>query len=151
MVRIADISWAGKLLAVSACTLCHGLAGDGTGRWARLHPRLHLAIAPGSPEYYIKIIREGGDAVGRSPFMPPSQDELSPEQIGDLVSYLAVVQDPVRRGEAIFKLNCLLCHGVKGDGNGRGGRLPHPPPADLRVARAMTATRQIVLSVTAVR
>ena len=121
----------GAVVFKAYCKLCHGEAGDGTGRGAKLHPRLHLAISPGTAEFYIKIIREGGGAAGRSPYMPPWQDELSPEQVGDLVAYLSVVRDPVRRGEAVFKLNCILCHGVRGDGNGRGGQLAHPRPADL--------------------
>ena len=121
----------GAIVFKAYCTLCPGESGGGNGRSARLHPRLHLAIAPGTPEYYIKIIREGGDSVGRSAYMPPWRDELSPEQVGDLAAYLAVVRDPVFRGEAVFKLNCILCHGVKGDGNGRGSRLGHPRPADL--------------------
>lgn len=121
----------GAIVFKAYCTLCHGEPGDGSGRAARLHPRLHLAITPGSPEFYIKIIREGGESVGRSPFMPPWQDELSAEQIGDLVAYLAVVRDSVRRGEAVFKLNCVLCHGIRANGKGRAGQLSHPPPANL--------------------
>ena len=121
----------GAIVFKAYCTLCHGEPGDGTGRAAKLHPKSHLAISHGSPEYFIKIIREGGESVGRSPFMPPWQDELSPEQIGDLVAHLAIVRDPIRRGEAVFKLNCILCHGVHGDGNGRAGRLARTAPANL--------------------
>jgi cytochrome c oxidase cbb3-type subunit III len=43
----------------------------------------------------------------------------------------AIVRDSARRGEVVYKTNCMLCHGVQGDGNGRAGRLSHPPPADL--------------------
>ncbi len=63
--------------------------------------------------------------------MPPWQDELSNEQIGDVVAFLTVIADPVRRGEVIFKTNCVLCHGVRGDGQGRASKLFAPPPADL--------------------
>jgi len=121
----------GGIVFKAYCALCHGERGDGTGRWARLHARLHLVISSGTPEYYSKIVREGGGSVKRSPFMPAWEEELSAEQIGDVVAYLAVVRDPARRGEAVFKQNCMLCHGVRGDGNGRAGRLSHPPPADL--------------------
>ena len=63
--------------------------------------------------------------------MPTWDDELSDEQIADVISYLALVTDPVRRGEVVFKTNCILCHGVNGDGKGRASVLFNPPPADL--------------------
>jgi cytochrome c553 len=44
---------------------------------------------------------------------------------------LAVISSPVRRGEVVFKTNCVLCHGVRGDGKGRAAALFSPPPADL--------------------
>jgi cytochrome c oxidase cbb3-type subunit 3 len=121
----------GSIVFKAYCTLCHGERGDGTGRGAKAHARLHLAIKPGSPEFYISVVREGGQSPGISPYMPPWKDELSVEQIADVVAYLAILHDSARRGEAVFKLNCMLCHGVHGDGNGRAGRLSHPPPADL--------------------
>ena len=121
----------GSIVFKAYCALCHGERGDGTGRGAKVHARLHLAIKPGSPEYYISVVREGGQSTGISPYMPPWKDELSAEQIADVVAYLGILHDSARRGEAVFKLNCMLCHGVYGDGNGRAGRLSHPSPADL--------------------
>jgi hypothetical protein len=38
------------------------------------------------------IIRKGGSAVGRSPFMPPWGEELSNEQVRDLIYYLNVIK-----------------------------------------------------------
>jgi len=69
--------------------------------------------------------------VGASPSMPPWQDELSDEQVGYVLLFLTVVRDPVRRGEVVFKMNCVLCHGLRADGKGRAAKLYHPPPADL--------------------
>ena len=63
--------------------------------------------------------------------MPPWQDELSDEQIKDVVAYLGVVSNTAGRGEVVFKTNCVLCHGVKGDGKGRASVLFDPPPANL--------------------
>jgi len=77
------------------------------------------------------VIRKGGEAVGASPSMPPWQDELSDEQVGDVLAFLTVLEDPVRRGEVTFKTNCVLCHGVRGDGKGRAAKLYDPPPVDL--------------------
>ncbi len=121
----------GRLVYRTYCTLCHGENGDGAGRANVLYGDADLAIRKRSHDYYEKIIRGGGEAVGRSPFMPTWEDELSDEQIADVVEYLASLTDPVRRGEVVFKTNCILCHGIKGDGKGRSARLYDPPPADL--------------------
>jgi cytochrome c oxidase cbb3-type subunit III len=114
----------GAIVFKTYCGRCHGERGDGMGR-------ADMAIASRSPQYYEKIIRGGGHTVGRSSYMPPWQDELSEEQLGDVVAYVTIVGDPVRRGEAVYKTNCILCHGVQGDGKGRAAALIHPPPVDL--------------------
>lgn len=121
----------GGIVFKAYCGLCHGERGDGMGRAAKLYAELHLTITPHPPEYYEKIIRQGGLAVGGSAYMPPWQAELSDEQIGDVIAYLTVVGDTVRRGEVVYKTNCVLCHGIHGDGKGRAASLFHPPPVDL--------------------
>jgi len=121
----------GGIVFKSYCTLCHGERGDGVARAAKLYGDANLEIGARPEGYYDKIIREGGAAVKRSEFMPPWQGELSDEQINDVVAYLAVVTSPLKRGEAVFKANCILCHGVKGDGKGRASVLFNPPPANL--------------------
>jgi cytochrome c oxidase cbb3-type subunit 3 len=104
---------------------------NGDTKAAKLYNVATLSIKPMSTEYYEKIIRGGGPAVGKAPYMPPWQDELSNEQIKDVVAYLGVVSNAVGRGEVVFKTNCVLCHGVKGDGKGRASVLFDPPPANL--------------------
>jgi cytochrome c oxidase cbb3-type subunit III len=121
----------GGIVFKNYCVLCHGERGDGVARAAKLYAGINLAIRPRTLGYYNKIVRKGGVAVGASPSMPPWQDELSNEQVGDVLSYLTVLGDPVRRGEVIFKTNCVLCHGLKGDGKGRAAKLYNPPPTDL--------------------
>ena len=121
----------GGIVFKNYCKLCHGEIGDGVARATKLYGNVSLDIGPQSGDYFDKIIRSGGAAVGRSEFMPPWQDELSDEQVKDVVAYLEVISSPERRGEAVFKANCLLCHGVKGDGKGRASVLFNPPPADL--------------------
>lgn len=121
----------GGIVFKSYCKLCHGEIGDGKARASKLYGDANLNITQQSAGYFEKIIRRGGKAVGRSEFMPPWGDELSDEQVSDVVAYLAVIAKPARRGEAVFKANCLLCHGVKGDGKGRASVLFDPPPADL--------------------
>ncbi len=121
----------GGIVFKTYCVVCHGERGDGVARAAKLYSGLNLSIKPRSSEYYAKIIRQGGERVGASGFMPPWQDELSNEQIGDVVAFLKVIGDPVRRGEVVFKANCVLCHGVRADGMGRAAKLFSPPPASL--------------------
>jgi mono/diheme cytochrome c family protein len=72
------------------CVLCHGVAGDGKGTAARAYkpPPANLVASPYNDEYKELIIRKGGGAVGRSAFMPPWGEELSDQQIRDLVVYL---------------------------------------------------------------
>lgn len=121
----------GAIVYKTYCVLCHGNDGKGGSRMTKLHGSLQLEITKQSPDYYERIIREGGAAVGRSKFMPTWGDEFSDEQINDVVAYLSLITDPVKRGEVVFRTNCILCHGVKGDGNGRAAELYDPPPADL--------------------
>lgn len=121
----------GSLVYKAYCVLCHGNKGDGNARMRKVHGNLPLNITRQTPDYYRQIVLEGGRAVGRSEFMPAWQDELSEEQVDDLVMYLTMITDPVRRGEIVFKTNCILCHGVNGDGMGRASVLFDPPPADL--------------------
>jgi cytochrome c oxidase cbb3-type subunit 3 len=121
----------GGIVFRSYCILCHGDRGDGAARAAKLYAGLNLTIRPRPVAYYEKIIRQGGEGVGAAPSMPPWQDELSDEQIQDVVTFLTVLGDPVRRGEVVFKTNCVLCHGVHGDGRGRAAKLYDPPPTDL--------------------
>ena len=121
----------GGIVFKNYCKLCHGEKADGIARAARLYGVANLAIKPAAEDYYYKIIRGGGTAVGKSEFMPPWEDELSAEQINDVVAYLKIATDSERRGEVVFKTNCILCHGIKADGKGRAARLYDPPPANL--------------------
>ena len=112
------------------CVLCHGEQGDGNAKAKKLYENAALAIGRKTDDFE-RIIRLGGDTLGRSPYMPPWQGELSEEQIQDVVAYLKVVADEISRGEVVYKSNCILCHGVNGDGKGRAAKLYNPPPADL--------------------
>lgn len=113
------------------CVLCHGELANGDTKASKLHGMAPLAIKSMPAQYYEEIIREGGLGVGKTLYMPPWKDELSDEQIKDVVAYLGVVNNAVGRGEAVFKKNCILCHGVKGNGGGRASVLFKPPPANL--------------------
>lgn len=90
------------------CVLCHGASGRGNGRAARIHnPRpFDLTRSTVNNAYRELIIRRGGAKLGRSPDMPPWQDELSDQQIRDVIAFLGklstaaparVATDPVPR------------------------------------------------------
>ncbi len=123
----------GAIVYKAYCVLCHGERGDGVARATKLHSdkNLELAITPHERARHEKIIREGGQMAGLSEYMPAWQEELSDQQIDDLLYYLVGVRDTVKRGEVVFKTNCVLCHGVKANGKGRASVLYDPPPADL--------------------
>jgi mono/diheme cytochrome c family protein len=80
----------GGLVYANYCVTCHGFNADGNGRAARLYdPRpANLRMSDKNDAYLGLIVRMGGEAIGRSPFMPPWGAELTDEQIHDLVTYL---------------------------------------------------------------
>ena len=84
----------GSIAYRTYCVLCHGASGKGDGRAAKMYtPRpANLTVSPFPDQYKEMIIRGGGPAVGRSPYMPPWGDELTDEQITDLISFLREVR-----------------------------------------------------------
>jgi mono/diheme cytochrome c family protein len=72
------------------CVLCHGAGAEGNGRAARLYtpPPANLVTSTFNDDYWELMIRRGGAGMGRSGFMPPWGDQLTDEQIRDLVVYL---------------------------------------------------------------
>ncbi|HEX6706494.1 MAG TPA: cytochrome c [Albitalea sp.] len=80
----------GGLVYANYCVTCHGFNADGNGRAARLYnPRpANLRMSDKNDAYFGLIIRMGGEAMGRSQFMPPWGAELTDEQTNDLVTYL---------------------------------------------------------------
>lgn len=83
----------GSLVYGNYCVTCHGANADGNGRAARLYnPRPANLRASDKPDEYIQaIIRTGGQALGRSPFMPPWGAELTDEQIRDVTAYIRAI------------------------------------------------------------
>jgi mono/diheme cytochrome c family protein len=75
------------------CVTCHGINADGNGRAARLHtPRpANLRASDKNDSYIGLIVRKGGEPLGRSPGMPPWGEELTDEQISDVVAFVRSV------------------------------------------------------------
>jgi cytochrome c oxidase cbb3-type subunit III len=76
------------------CAVCHGFGGKGDGPSARgLEPKPAdftncQAMAKDSDEVLLKIIKGGGQSVGRSTVMPVWGDALSDQQIRELVKFI---------------------------------------------------------------
>lgn len=83
----------GGLVYANYCVTCHGVTADGNGRAARLYdPRpANLRASDKNDAYVELIVRRGGEAIGRSPKMPPWGEELTDEQIRDLVAFVRSV------------------------------------------------------------
>jgi len=80
----------GSIAFRTYCVLCHGSEGKGDGRASKMYtPRpANLTVSPFNDTYKEMIIRGGGASVGRSAYMPPWGDELTDEQIHDVVAFL---------------------------------------------------------------
>lgn len=80
----------GSIVFRTYCVLCHGEAADGKGRLAtgKVPPPANLTITKLTDAQKEEIIKKGGGGVNRSPFMPSWKDELSEEQIKDVISYI---------------------------------------------------------------
>ena len=85
----------GSLVFFNYCVTCHGPNADGNGRAARLYnPRpANLRASDKNAAYMKLIVRNGGKALARSEFMPPWGEELTDEQIGDVVAYLRSINN----------------------------------------------------------
>jgi mono/diheme cytochrome c family protein len=84
----------GGIVFQNYCILCHGVKADGNGRAARLYnPRpANLVMSDKNDQYKELIIRRGGAMLGRSQFMPPWGEELTDEQISDVIAFLRSIK-----------------------------------------------------------
>jgi mono/diheme cytochrome c family protein len=77
------------------CSACHGKDGSGNGPAAKVlnkHPGDFTdcnAMKAHKREFLLRIIAEGGAAVGRSSQMPGMSKKLSPKEIEELAHYVS--------------------------------------------------------------
>ncbi|MDH5324349.1 MAG: cytochrome c [Gammaproteobacteria bacterium] len=79
------------------CWQCHGMQGNGMGvniADMSVQPRDHTdakQMSARSDEELFKVIKEGGQSVGKSVLMPPWEGVLTDEEIQELVVYLRML------------------------------------------------------------
>lgn len=90
----------GKVVFQNYCILCHGKEGKGDGRAAKLHtpPPYNLTQSVMPREYISQIVRKGGEAMQRGKGMPPWGEQLTDEQINDVLNFLFTIRE--YKGEA---------------------------------------------------
>ena len=94
---------AGKQLYQQRCAPCHGSDGKAntpTAQALNPKPRDHTNGAymnALSNEHLVKVITQGGTAVGKSPIMPPQAD-LNAQQVQDMVAFMRSIAVPPYTG-----------------------------------------------------
>ncbi len=85
----------GKVLYERLCVICHGASGRGDGPTGKFLTPRPSSFAQHIPhhgaqwsDYYFKIIKDGAQAVGRSPLMMAWGSQLESNEIWDVISYI---------------------------------------------------------------
>lgn len=102
-LSIAAPAWAqslteGRELYQERCVLCHGSQGLGWDWEVKVErppvpvPNLLDILPSRSDDYLFRVIRDGGEAVGRTRFMPAFGFNMTEEGLKDIVAYLRSLQ-----------------------------------------------------------
>jgi len=83
----------GQELYLEKCVLCHGAQGEGWDWSKKAEPPIPVPdLAKTTPnqsdQYLYDIVKGGGEAVGKTKFMPPFGFDLSDQEVRDIVAYL---------------------------------------------------------------
>jgi mono/diheme cytochrome c family protein len=88
----------GKEIYQERCVLCHGSKGHGwdwdkkVARPPVPVPDLVEVVPKRSDDHLMRAIRDGGRAVGLTPFMPAFGFNMSEQELRDVVAYLRSLQ-----------------------------------------------------------
>jgi mono/diheme cytochrome c family protein len=90
----------GEALYRERCVLCHGSQGEGWD-WSKKIaappvpvPDLARVVPERSDRYLFEVIRDGGEAVGRTRLMPGFGFQLSDQEVWHLVAYMRRLGKP---------------------------------------------------------
>lgn len=84
----------GADLYAEKCVLCHGAKGEGWDWGKKVEtppvpvPDLAVAGPQRSDAFLFDVIKDGGEAVGRTRFMPPFGFQLDDDEIRSLVAFV---------------------------------------------------------------
>jgi cbb3-type cytochrome c oxidase subunit III len=140
-LRVAAAIEAGAPVFLQHCAMCHGDGGNGDGDVAPVLAQKGVKVArlndlelmsQISRDSLKIIVSKGGEHTHRSPYMPAWADSLSPEQISNVVEFIAslsstnpaiplYLQAPPgvpAEGRQLFLHHCAACHGNEGKGDG---------------------------------
>ena len=88
----------GREIYEERCVLCHGSQGEGWD-WDRKVdrppvpvPNLLEILPQRTDGYLFAVIRDGGEAVGRTRFMPAFGFNMTDQELKDIVAYLRFLQ-----------------------------------------------------------
>ena len=74
---------------------------------------------------------QASPAPARKPWVAPASER-------DVKNPIPINPKTLAAGEALFKANCVPCHGDKGNGEGEAGKTLNPRPADFTDAKLMS-------------
>ena len=87
----------GQDLYLEKCALCHGSQGEGWDWTKKVAtppipvPDLAKVAPQQSDQYLFEVVKSGGEAVGKTRFMPPFGFQLSDQEVWDLVAYMRML------------------------------------------------------------
>ncbi len=65
---------------------------------------------------------------------------LAPESAKEISNPVESNKSSIKKGAAIFKTRCTVCHGNGGHGDGPGGKALNPKPADFSTNKVQSQT-----------
>ncbi len=93
--KLKSSSKLGRSIYQGRCALCHGKYGQGNGKMARIiksPPPFNLTLSR-APDAYLKdIIFKGGEAMSRSPRMPPWEGTLTTQEIDSVILFIKTLR-----------------------------------------------------------